>query len=60
MKKIIIITLFILGIILPNINVKAVSIGGINVDTINSGDGLYIDSYESGRYIYRGQTQITI
>ena len=55
MKKIIIITLFILGIILPNINVKAVSIGGINVDTINSGDGLYIDSYESGRYIYRGQ-----
>ena len=30
------------------------SIGGISVPTVESGDGLYEDSYESGRYIYRG------
>ena len=29
-------------------------IGGIKVNTVTEGDGLYKDSYESGRYIYRG------
>ena len=29
-------------------------IGGIKVNTVTEGDGLYEDSYESGRYIYRG------
>ena len=32
-----------------------VSVGGISVPVVESGDGLYEDSYESGRYIYRGQ-----
>ena len=54
MKKIIIISIFILGIILPSISVKATSIGGINVDTVTSGDGLYTDQYENGRYVYKG------
>ena len=31
------------------------SIGGISVPTVESGDGLYADEYEPGRYIYRGQ-----
>ena len=30
--------------------------GGQNVELVSSGDGLYEDSYESGRYIYRGQS----
>ena len=54
MKKIIVISLFVLGMILPNINVKAVSIGEIEVPTVNSGDGLYEDVYEQGRYVYKG------
>ena len=29
-------------------------IGGIKVNTVTEGDGLYEDSYETGRYIYRG------
>ena len=29
-------------------------IGGIKVNTVTEGDGLYEDSYEAGRYIYRG------
>ena len=30
------------------------TMGGQNVELVESGDGLYKDSYESGRYIYRG------
>ena len=30
-------------------------LGGQEVELVNSGDGLYADEYESGRYIYRGQ-----
>ena len=30
-------------------------IGGQKVELVESGDGLYEDTYESGRYIYRGQ-----
>ena len=30
------------------------SIGGQKVELVTSGDGLYEDSYEAGRYIYRG------
>ena len=40
------------GSILPE--PEGESIGGINVPTVESGDGLYKDEYESGRYIYRG------
>ena len=29
-------------------------IGGIKVNTVTEGDGLYEDEYEEGRYIYRG------
>ena len=29
-------------------------VGGQEVDIINSGNGLYEDEYESGRYVYRG------
>ena len=29
-------------------------LGGQEVELVNSGDGLYADEYESGRYIYRG------
>ena len=31
------------------------TIGGQPVEIVTSGDGLYADEYESGRYIYRGQ-----
>jgi len=54
MKKIIIIGLFVLGMVLPNINAKAVSIGGIDVDTVTEGDGLYVDDTRTGRYVYKG------
>ena len=30
------------------------NIGGQDVELVDSGDGLYEDSYEAGRYIYRG------
>ncbi len=30
-------------------------LGGQSVDVVDSGDGLYADEYEFGRYIYRGQ-----
>ena len=30
------------------------TMGGQNVELVESGDGLYEDSYEAGRYIYRG------
>ncbi len=38
----------------PLVNVKAINLGGINVDTVTSGDGLYQDQYENGRYVYKG------
>ena len=31
------------------------TIGGQEVELVDSGDGLYEDEYESGRYVYRGQ-----
>ena len=31
-----------------------VDMGGQNVEVVTSGDGLYEDQYETGRYIYRG------
>ena len=34
--------------------VETVEKGGVEIPIVNSGDGLYEDSYESGRYIYRG------
>ena len=40
------------GSILPE--PEGASIGGISVPTVESGDGLYEDEYEEGRYIYRG------
>ena len=41
------------GSILPE--PEGPSIGGISVPTVESGDGLYADEYEPGRYIYRGK-----
>ena len=35
-------------------SVTGPTMGGQNVELVESGDGLYEDSYESGRYIYRG------
>ena len=32
-----------------------VDFGGIEVDIVSSGDGLYKDTYEDGRYIYKGK-----
>ena len=36
--------------------VPSETIGGQKVELVESGDGLYEDEYESGRYIYRGYT----
>ena len=33
-----------------------VNMGGQDVELVSSGDGLYEDGYEDGRYIYRGQS----
>lgn len=38
-----------------NIKTPPVDMGGVEVTPVKEGDGLYEDSYESGRYIYRGQ-----
>ncbi len=32
----------------------SITIGGQDVELVSAGDGLYEDSYESGRYIYKG------
>ena len=40
------------GSILPE--PEGPSIGGINVPTVESGDGLYEDSTRAGRYVYKG------
>ena len=39
-------------IIMPLTNVHALSLGGVDVEVVTNGDGLYADSYETGRYIY--------
>lgn len=54
MKKLMVIGLFVFGMILPNIDAKAVSIGGVDVDVVTSGDGLYADENIPGKYVYRG------
>lgn len=41
-------------VFLPGDAAKALSLGGVDVDLVTSGDGLYVDSYEDERYIYRG------
>ena len=33
-----------------------INVGGQDVELVSTGDGLYADEYESGRYIYRGTT----
>ena len=43
-----------LVIFCPVMGVKALSIGGIDVTEVSSGDGLYADSNENGRYVYKG------
>ena len=42
--------------VIPTPGEDGVNMGGQNVEIVSSGDGLYEDSYESGRYIYRGQS----
>ena len=42
------------GVPLPPEPGEGESIGGQNVEVVTSGDGLYEDQYETGRYIYRG------
>ena len=42
--------------VIPTPGEDGVNMGGQNVELVSSGDGLYEDSYESGRYIYRGQS----
>ena len=41
-------------VLLPCMNVKALLVGGIDVPVVTSNDGLYADTYESGRHIYKG------
>ena len=41
-------------LIIPSINVKALSMGGVEVNTVIEGDGLYEDIYVPGKYVYRG------
>ena len=42
--------------IIPTPGEDGVNMGGQNVELVSSGDGLYEDQYENGRYIYRGQS----
>ena len=42
--------------VIPTPGEDGVNMGGQNVELVSSGDGLYEDQYESGRYIYRGQS----
>ena len=42
--------------VIPTPGEDGVNMGGQTVALVSSGDGLYEDSYESGRYIYRGQS----
>ena len=45
---------FCMLVLLPFTNVKALSVGGIDVPVVTSNDGLYSDTYESGRHVYKG------
>jgi len=31
-----------------------ITLGGLKIDIVSSGDGLYTDEYEAGRYVYKG------
>ena len=42
--------------VIPTPGEDGVNMGGQNVELVSSGDGLYEDQYENGRYIYRGQS----
>ena len=42
--------------VIPTPGDDTVNMGGQNVELVSSGDGLYEDQYENGRYIYRGQS----
>ena len=42
--------------VIPTPGEDGVNMGGQTVALVSSGDGLYEDSYENGRYIYRGQS----
>ena len=42
--------------VIPTPGDDTVNMGGQTVSLVSSGDGLYEDSYENGRYIYRGQS----
>ena len=42
--------------VIPTPGDDTVNMGEQDVELVSSGDGLYVDSYESGRYIYRGQS----
>ncbi len=42
--------------VIPTPGEDGVNMGGQDVEIVSSGDGLYEDSYENGRYIYRGQS----
>ena len=38
------------------IDKATINIGGQNITLVNSGDGLYEDEYEPGRYVYKGKS----
>ena len=42
--------------VIPTPGDDTVNMGGQDVELVSSGDGLYVDQYENGRYIYRGQS----
>ena len=42
--------------VIPTPGEDGVNMGGQTVALVSSGDGLYEDQYENGRYIYRGQS----
>ena len=42
--------------VVPTPGDDTVNMGGQDVELVSSGDGLYEDQYEDGRYIYRGQS----
>ena len=42
--------------VVPTPGEDGVNMGGKTVALVSSGDGLYVDNYESERYIYRGQS----
>lgn len=39
---------------IPSIQASALTVGDVNIPVVNSGDGLYRDEYNEGRYVYRG------